>query len=73
MIESLNKDIPVFLDKLSIKKDSIPHQKMMEYINNNYPKLKATYEDIVFNDTNEYINELRDTWKNNSRVKFVFD
>lgn len=73
MIGSLNKDIPVFLDKLRIEKDSIPMQKMLEYINNKYPKLKSIYEDIIFNDTNEYINELRNTWKNNSRVKFVFD
>ena len=73
MIGSLNKDIPIFLDKLRIEKDSIPMQKMLEYINNKYPKLKSIYEDIIFNDTNEYINELRNTWKNNSRVKFVFD
>lgn len=73
MIGSLNKDIPVFLDKLRIEKDSIPMQKMLEYINNKYPKLKSIYEEIIFNDTNEYINELRNTWKNNSRVKFVFD
>lgn len=73
MIRSLNKDIPVFLDKLRIEKDSIPAQKMLEYINNKYPKLKSIYEDIIFNDTNEYINELRNTWKNNPRVKFVFD
>lgn len=73
MIGSLNKDIPVFLDKLRIEKDSIPAQKMLEYINNKYPKLKSIYEDIIFNGTNEYINELRNTWKNNPRVKFVFD
>lgn len=44
----------------------------MEYINNKYRKLKSIYEDIIFNDANEYINELRNTWKEDSRVKFVF-
>lgn len=73
MIGSLNEDIPVFLDKLTIEKDSIPMQKTLEYINNKYPNLKTIYEDIIFNDTNEYIDELRYTWKNNSRVKFVFN
>ncbi len=73
MIGSLNTDIPVFLDKLSIEKDSIQMQKMLEYINNKYPKLKSIYEDIIFNDKNEYIDGLRNTWKDNSRVKFVFD
>lgn len=73
MIENLNKDIPVFLDKLRIKKDSIPAKKMIEYINSKYPNLKSIYEDIILNDKNEYINELRSAWKNNSRIKFVFD
>lgn len=73
MIGSLNKYIPVFLDKLRIEKDSILAQKMLEYINNKYPKLKSIYDDIIFNDTDEYINELRNTWRNNPRVKFVFD
>ena len=45
----------------------------LKYINNKYPNLKSIYEDIVLNDTNEYINELRNTWKNNFRIKFVFD
>lgn len=72
MIRSLNEDIPVFLDKLRIKKDSISAEKMLEYINKKYPNLKSMYEDIILNDTNEYINELRNTWKNNSRIKFVF-
>ncbi|BCZ48101.1 hypothetical protein psyc5s11_41680 [Clostridium gelidum] len=73
MIGSLNKYIPVFLDKLTIEKDSISMGKMLEYINNKYPKLKPIYEDIIFNDRNDYIDELRNTWKNNSLVKFVFD
>jgi DNA repair photolyase len=73
MIGSLNKDIPVFLDKLRIEKESKPEKKMLEFINNKYPKLKAVYEDIIFNDRDKYINELRNIYKNDARVKFVFD
>lgn len=73
MIESLHNDIPVFLDKLRINKGTIPMEKMLAYVNLKYPKLKAVYEDIINNDQNEYIEALRNTWKNNSRVKFVFD
>lgn len=73
MIGSLNKDIPVFLDKLRIENDSIPMQKVLSYINNKRPELKDIYEDIIFNDTNVYIEDLRNTWKNSPRVKFVFD
>jgi len=73
MIGSLNKEIPVFLDKLRIEKDSIPMKKMLEYINNKHPQLNNIYKDIIFNDTNNYIDELRKIWKNDNRVKFVFD
>lgn len=73
MIESLNKDIPVFLDKLRIEKDSIPMGKMMKYINSKHPELKTVYEDIIFNERDKYIDELKNKWENNSRVKFVFD
>lgn len=72
MIGELNKDIPVFLDKLRIERDSIPMQKMLGCISNKYPELKDVYEDIIFNDSDEFISELRNEFKNNSRVKFVF-
>lgn len=73
MIEGLNEDIPVFLDKLRLKKDSVTAEKMLKYINNKYPSLKSIYEDIIINDRNIYIDELRHTWKDSSRIKFVFD
>lgn len=73
MIANLDNEIPVFLDKLRLEKGSISANKMIEFINNNYHKLKTTYDDIILNDKNEYIDELRNTYKNSSRVKFVFD
>jgi DNA repair photolyase len=73
MIGSLNKDIPVYLDKLRIEKDSIPKIKMMEFINKRHPELNSMYEEIINNDNNNYIEELRNQWKDSTRVKFVFD
>ncbi|MNP63958.1 hypothetical protein D3C76_1594130 [compost metagenome] len=73
MIEGLNENIPVFLDKLRLKKDSVTAEKMLKYISNKYPSLKSIYEDIIINDRNIYIDELRYTWKDSSRIKFVFD
>lgn len=73
MIRSLNKDIPVYLDKLRIEKDSIPKKKMMGFINKRHPQLNYMYEEIMNNDNNNYIEELRNEWKDSPRVKFVFD
>lgn len=73
MIDKLHNDIPVFLDKLRIDKTSKSGEKMINYITEKYPQLKETYENILYNDSNDYINNLRETWKENTRVNFVFD
>lgn len=73
MIDNLDADIPVFLDKLRLDKDSVPANKMLEYIDTNYPSLKHVYDRIVFQNDCEYIKQLRDIYKDNKRVKFVFD
>ena len=46
---------------------------MLKFINSKYPKLKNIYEDIVYNDKNLYIDELRNTWKDDPRVNFLYD
>lgn len=73
MIDSLQKDIPVFLDKLRINTRSKQGERMVSYIIEKYPHLRETYEEIVYNDRNNYIEELRGRWENHNRVKFVFD
>ena len=73
IIDNLNNTIPVFLDKLRIQKDSVQMRKMLSFIQANYPKLYGEYENLINNDTNKYIDELRDKYKDNTRIKFVFD
>lgn len=73
MISKLNEDIPVYLDKLRIEKDSIQMDKMLGYIRENYPDLINIYEEIIINDKSEYIDELRRKYRDNSRIKFIFD
>lgn len=41
-----------------------------EIIVNNH---RETYEEILINDRDDYIDELRKKWENSRRVKFVFD
>lgn len=73
MINKLNSNIPVYLDKLRIKKDSVQMAKVLSFIQNNYSNLYNEYEHIINNDTNIYIDELREKYKDNSRIKFIFD
>lgn len=73
MIDSLHKDIPVFLDYLRIDSKTRPGEKMISYITEKYPMLKETYEKILFNDRDDYFEELRKRWKSSSRVTFVYD
>lgn len=73
MIECLKDDIPVYLDKLRIEKDSVQMSRMMDYIKINYPQLLHQYEEIIINNKDTYIEELREKYKDSKRVKFVFD
>lgn len=73
MINRINPDIPVFLDKLRLEKGTVAANMTMAYINTNYPKLKHTYEEIILNDRCDYIDYLRSIYKESERVKFVFE
>lgn len=73
MISRLNKNIPIFLDELRIEKNSIQMEKMLEYINVYYPKLEKTYENMILNNENQYIDLLRKKYRNSNRIKFVFN
>ncbi|WP_069997168.1 SPL family radical SAM protein [Cellulosilyticum sp. I15G10I2] len=73
MIESLNCEIPVYLDKLRINPNSKTGNSMLKYIKEKYPRLEETYLEILYEDKNKYIEELRKKWKNHPRIKFVFD
>lgn len=73
MIDSLHKDIPVFLDYLRIDSKTRPGEKMISFITEKYPQLKETYEEILFNDRDDYFKELRKKWENSNRVTFVYD
>lgn len=73
MINSLHIDIPVYLDKLRINPKNKSGDKMVCYIKEKFPQLEETYLEILYKDKNNYIDELKVKWANNSRVKFVFD
>jgi DNA repair photolyase len=73
MMENLDSEIPVFLDKVRLEKESNPAKSMLAFIEKNYPDLKQVYEEIIFHDNDPYCEMLKSSLKSEPRVKFVFD
>ncbi|OKP94396.1 radical SAM protein [Paenibacillus sp. P46E] len=71
MIHALDKDIPVFLDKVRIGKNTGP--TLDKFIGNHYPQLAGTYKEIINNNTDVYYDQIREKWYGDQRVKFVFE
>ena len=73
MIDALDNDIPVYLDRVRLEKDSTPANNMLSFISKTSPSLKPIYEDIIYLSKDPYYESLREKWKGNPRVKFVFE
>lgn len=71
MINALDKNIPVFLDRIRIGKNNRP--SLEKYIGKNYPHLTSTYNDIINNNIDVYFDQIRGKWSNDQRVQFVFE
>lgn len=71
MINALDQDIPVFLDKVRIGKNTGP--TLEKYIRHNYPQLVSTYKQIINNNMDVYYDQVREKWCEDQRVKFVFE
>jgi DNA repair photolyase len=73
MMNALDKDIPVFLDKIRLKRETKPALTMERFINKHYPELANQYQDIIYNDADIYYDQVRAKWGGDKRVKFVFE
>ncbi|MFD1177813.1 radical SAM protein [Paenibacillus puldeungensis] len=71
MINALDKDIPVFLDKVRIGKNTGP--TLEKFIRHNYPQLVSTYNNIINKNMDVYYDQVREKWCEDQRVKFVFE
>jgi DNA repair photolyase len=72
IIEALNKDIPVFLDKLMIEADTIQATNMKKFIRQHYPEYIDQYNKIIYENDERYFDELTGKYANNSRIKNSF-
>jgi len=71
MINQFDEDIPVWLDLLRIKKDSIQAKQIKKFIAGEYPQLIEKYNKIIDDGNLEYYYELKDKYKDNKRIKFL--
>jgi DNA repair photolyase len=73
MIDALDGDIPVFLDKVRINQNTKPANKMEAYIKRHHPHLINVYHDIIHQGSDVYYEGIRNKWSNDGRIKFVFE
>ena len=72
IIEVLNPNIPIFLDKLRIDADTVQADKMKRFIRKNYPEYTEEYDNIIYENDERYFEELMSEYANNSRIKILF-
>ncbi len=72
MIAALPADMPVYLDKLRLEKDSTAGQRFFAYLDKDFPELAARYHLMVQEGGDPYYMELRQMYQDEPRVKFVF-
>jgi DNA repair photolyase len=73
MIQKLDDDIPVFLDKVRIKPGTRPALALESYIGRRYPHLVTTYHDIIYNGRDIYYESMKEKWSEHKRIRFVFE
>jgi DNA repair photolyase len=72
VISKLDSEIPIFLDKLRINKNTIQSQKMMKFISQNYPEYIEKYKKIINENDENYYNDLIEKYGNNERIRILF-
>ncbi len=72
MIDALPEGMPVFLDKLRLDAESLPGQRFFEHLRANYPELETRYRALAHEGTDPYYAELKEMYRNDARVTFVF-
>lgn len=73
MIQSIDKDINIYLDKLRIFTDGGQDNKIYEWIMKAYPEYKNEYKKIIFERDTSYYEALSDQYKTDKRVNLLFE
>jgi len=72
MIDALPESVPVYLDKLRLEKGCAYEQRFFKYLKTDYPELEGRYRTLMQEGTDPYYEELKEMYRDEERVKFVF-
>ncbi len=72
MIQSLRPEIPVYLDKLRLEAGWENTVRFLKHLDRYYPSLKPRYLKLIETGSDPYYQELKEIYRNNQRIKFVF-
>lgn len=73
IINALNPNIPVFLDKLRIEKDTVQANNMKQFISSQYPDYIKHYDEIINNNDESYYDVLVSKYSDNNRIRILFN
>lgn len=72
IVDALPGDIPIFLDKLRLDATSAFRQRFFAFLSTYDPSLEPRYHELMQKGTDPYYQELKEIYKDEPRVKFVF-
>jgi hypothetical protein len=72
MVDALPGDIPIFLDKLRMDATSPFRQRFFAFLSTYDPSLEPRYHELMQKGTDPYYWELKEKYRDEQRVKFVF-
>lgn len=71
MINAIDKNIPVYIDKLRVFQKGNQDKKMYEWIKRTYPMYAEQYHKILFEGDEHYYEDIVNQYKNNTRITFM--
>lgn len=72
MIDAVDKDIPIFLDKLRVMTEGNQHNKLYNWINEKYPQYAKEYEKILYKQDENYYQKIIEKYRMDERITFMF-
>jgi hypothetical protein len=62
---------PIYLDKIRLFKSNT--NKMLNFIQKQYPEFMDKYKDIINNGDEKYYNIIKEKYKNDTRMTILFE
>jgi DNA repair photolyase len=71
IISVINPDIPIYLNKLRLE-DTIQIKNTIKFIEQSYPKYTEKYNELIYENNEEYFDEIKRKYSNNKRINILF-